>query len=176
MSLLRVRLVGEAILRAPCQPVPDVKPWQQTFDSMIETVRTSGNAIALAAPQVGYPLRFFVYAADPARPMVFVNPEILEFEGAMEVPEGCLSIPDFYPMIKRAKRVSGRAYNRWGEPFEFDEEALLGHAIQHETDHLDGKLMLELMRPEDQQKLLKTIPPELRRLRRGIRAVLNQSQ
>lgn len=178
MSVLRVRLIGDPVLRTRCELVTDVDQHQRLIDDMLETVRSSGRAVALAAPQVGVPLRLWVFAERPDEPKVFVNP-VIECAGfeRIEVSEGCLSIPDFFPFIERSRRVEGHALNRWGEPFEFDEDnTLLGHAVQHEGDHLSGKLMFDRMKREDREALLRKIPPELHRLRKGIREAMRTSR
>lgn len=172
MSVLRVRLVGETVLRKPATKVIDAKYHQPLIDAMFDTLRQSKGGVALAAPQVGASLRLFVFAQDPRSPKVFINPEIESLEGTVTVPEGCLSIPGFYPEIVRAERVRGTALNRWGESITFDEDDLLGHVIQHEIDHLDGVLTLDRLQDKDREELLYRLPPELHRLRKGIRAAL----
>lgn len=176
MSVLRVRLVGEGVLRKRSHEIVDPDVWQKTIDSMLDTVRSSEKAVALAAPQIGHLARLFVFAENSHAPRVYINPVIHERLGEVLVPEGCLSIPGFYPLIRRAERVRGIAMNRWGDAFEFDEVGLLGHAVQHEVDHLEGVLMIDRMSGADREALLQHIPPELYRLRKGIRKALAETR
>jgi peptide deformylase len=122
---------------------------RQMFDAMY-----AAKGIGLAANQVGIPLRFFILnlSADPAQPdqeQVFVNPEIVKRHSAVEDEEGCLSFPGIYAKVRRARKVRVRAYDLNGKAVEIDADDLLARAIQHETDHLAGKLFIDLLDEAD---------------------------
>lgn len=115
----------------------------EMFDLMYEA-----RGIGLAANQVAIPFRFFILnlTADPEQreeEQVFINPDIYKRHALIEEEEGCLSFPQLYGQVKRARKIKVRAYNLKGELFEVDAEDLYSRAIQHETDHLDGRLFID---------------------------------
>jgi peptide deformylase len=121
-------------------------------DEMAEAMYR-GNGVGLAAPQVGIGSRVFVIDVanneedSPSDLKVFVNPEIVETSGEIMWSEGCLSFPGIREDIERFERVTVRAKNQWGVAFEIKAEGLLAVAIQHENDHLDGKLIIDRLGP-----------------------------
>ncbi|MCA9582250.1 MAG: peptide deformylase [Myxococcales bacterium] len=135
-------------LRIPGEPVTDFGDAFQTLvDDMAETMYAAPG-VGLAAPQIGVSLRLFIVDValgddEPSDFRVFVNPEIIERIGTTPWDEGCLSFPGVHEEIERAETVRVRALDRHGQPFEVDAEGLLAIAIQHENDHLDGKLMID---------------------------------
>jgi peptide deformylase len=114
---------------------------QQLADDMFETMYAA-KGIGLAAPQVGRTERVAVIDVDGAK-HVIVNPEIVVREGSQKGEEGCLSIPDIYADVDRALRVIVRAQDREGTPIELDATELLARCLQHEIDHLHGKLFID---------------------------------
>lgn len=117
------------------------------IDDMAETMYAAPG-VGLAAPQVGIGQRLFIVDVateddEPSDLRVFINPEIIETEGETTFNEGCLSFPGIREDIDRAARVKVRALDKDGHPFELEAEGLLAIAIQHENDHLDGKLMID---------------------------------
>lgn len=114
---------------------------EDMFDSMY-----AARGVGLAAPQIGIGKRIAVIdvtsGEDAAQKLVLINPEIVATEGTQSGEEGCLSIPTFRETVKRAKRVTVRAQNLKGEPFEMTGEDLLARAFLHETDHLNGRLYI----------------------------------
>lgn len=144
MSLLDIRVLGDPILRQETTPVAEVtEELRRLIDDMFETMHAA-RGIGLAAPQVGRTER--VAVADVSdTPLVLVNPEILLAEGKEKAEEGCLSIPEVYGEVERAARVVVRARNRAGEPFEVDATELLARCLQHEIDHLHGKLFIDYL-------------------------------
>jgi len=120
----------------------------ELVDDMAETMYAAPG-VGLAATQVGAPHRVFLIDIasedEPSKLYVFINPEITKTEGECLGPEGCLSFPGISEDIKRAAKVSVRALDRDGKPFELTAEGLLAVAIQHENDHLDGVLMIDRM-------------------------------
>lgn len=119
---------------------------RRLVDDMAETMYAAPGC-GLAAPQIGVNLRVFVIDIagedEPSDLRVFINPEMLETEGVQTWQEGCLSFPGVTEEIKRAERVRARALGADGKPFELRAEGLLAVAIQHETDHLNGVLMID---------------------------------
>lgn len=117
---------------------------------MFELMR-AGKGVGLAAPQVGVPLRMFVMNAteDPANDAVIINPEILDAVQIRESEEGCLSIPDVRVNVRRPSRCRLVARNLKGERIEMDGEDLPARVWQHETDHLNGVLIIDRMSPSD---------------------------
>lgn len=136
-------------LRQKAEPVAEITPEiRRLIDDMAETMYAAPG-VGLAATQIGERHRLFIIdvAADdePSNLMVFINPEITRREGEELGPEGCLSFPGISEDIKRAARVTVRALDRDGKPFELSADGLLAVAIQHEADHLDGTLMIDRM-------------------------------
>ena len=117
------------------------------IEDMAETMYAAPG-VGLAAPQIGVSKRLFIVdvASDEEEPSdlrVFINPEIIATEGETVFNEGCLSFPGVREDIDRAERITVKAFDKDGEPFELEAEGLLAIAIQHETDHLDGGLMID---------------------------------
>jgi peptide deformylase len=134
-------------LRQKALPIEGITPEiERLIDDMAETMYAAPG-VGLAAPQVGESHRVFlidVAAEDePSNLLVFVNPVLERLEGEIVGPEGCLSFPGVNEDIKRAERVTVRALDRSGKPFELTAEGLLAVAVQHENDHLDGVLMID---------------------------------
>jgi peptide deformylase len=121
---------------------------RQLADDMLETMYAAPG-IGLAATQVNIHQRLLVLdvSEDHGRPMVFVNPEILRAEGHQVYQEGCLSVPGIYADVKRAESISVRAFDQHGEPFELEADGLLAVCIQHEMDHLAGKVFVDYLSP-----------------------------
>jgi peptide deformylase len=136
-------------LRQPAAPVQAVGPEiAGLIEDMKETMYAAPGC-GLAAPQIGVSLRLFIVDTasedEPSDLRVFVNPEIVRREGKAVSDEGCLSFPGMHEEIERAKSVTVRATDERGVPFEVTAEGLLGVALQHEFDHLEGVLMIDHM-------------------------------
>jgi peptide deformylase len=121
------------------------------------------HGIGLAANQVALPFRFFILnlTADPEqkdKEQVFINPEIVKRHSSVEEEEGCLSLPSLYSKVQRARKIKVRAYDLEGNLQEISADDLYGRAIQHETDHLSGRLFIDLLSPKN----LTTATPKLR--------------
>jgi len=112
-------------------------------DDMFDTMHAA-KGIGLAAPQIGRPERIAVVDVDN-NPIVIVNPEIVSTEGSAKAEEGCLSIPEIFGDVERPSRVTIRALNRDGERFELEATELLARCLQHEIDHLHGKLFIDYL-------------------------------
>lgn len=132
-------------LRKVCAPVERFdEALARTAAEMLELMGAR-RGIGLAGPQVGFMRRLFVcnVTGKPEDAQVYANPELVDLVGAVEGEEGCLSIPDVNVPVRRAQRCTIRAYDLAGQPIEFTGEDLLARVWQHETDHLDGVLILD---------------------------------
>lgn len=112
--------------------------------------------VGLAATQVDVHVRLIVVDNSPTRDQlrVFINPELIESTGEADCEEGCLSVPGIYEKVKRAQRIRVRALDAQGMPFELEAEGLLAVCIQHEMDHLDGKVFVEKLSRLKRQRIL----------------------
>ena len=144
MALLPIHVLGDPVLRETTTPVAAVTDeLRRLMDDMFETMYAA-RGIGIAAPQVGRRERITVVDVDD-RPLALVNPEIVLAEGKAKGEEGCLSIPEVYGDVERATRVVVRALDRDGKPFEVEGTELLARCMQHEIDHLHGKLFLDYL-------------------------------
>ncbi|HVX42211.1 MAG TPA: peptide deformylase [Gemmatimonadaceae bacterium] len=143
MSILEIRVLGDPILREETTPVPDVTDELRALaKDMFETMYVA-KGIGLAAPQIGRSERIAVVDVDGAR-YALINPEVVESGGGTgKAEEGCLSIPDVYGDVVRPKTVRVRAIGLDGQPYEVEAADLLARCIQHEIDHLHGKLFID---------------------------------
>ncbi|MBC7788975.1 MAG: peptide deformylase [Anaerolineae bacterium] len=144
MSLLDIYVLGAPILRQETRVVEKVDDGvRRLIDDMFETMYAA-KGIGLAAPQVGRSERVAVIDIDQ-KPYVIVNPEILQREGTQRAEEGCLSIPEIYGDVDRAAHVHVKALDRNGEAFELQADELLARCLQHEIDHLHGRLFIDYL-------------------------------
>jgi len=129
---------------------------RQLVDDLLETMYAA-EGIGLAATQVDRHVRVLVIDLSENRssPCCLINPEIVEADGATTSNEGCLSVPEYYDAVDRAERIRVRALGRDGEPMELEAEGLLAVCIQHEMDHLDGKLFVDYLSEIKRQRLKK---------------------
>jgi len=137
---------GNPILDKPSEIVTIFdEELKQLVEDMFESMYAA-HGVGLAAPQIGIPRRIAVidcsFKEDPAAKMVIINPEIIKKHGKQTHSEGCLSLPDFRENVSRAMKCSVRAQDVTGKWFEAEGEELLARALQHETDHLNGKLFI----------------------------------
>ena len=144
-------------VRNRAEPVSSVDDGIRTLiDDMLETMYAAPG-IGLAAIQVNVPKR--VVTIDISEqgddPLCLVNPEILAQAGNIETEEGCLSVPGIYESVERADWIRARALDRDGRPFEFEAEGLLAVCVQHEIDHLDGKLFVDYLSQLKRQRIRK---------------------
>jgi len=144
MALLEIRVLGDPVLRKETVKVPEVTDEiRRLVDDMFETMHAA-KGIGLAAPQIGRSERIAVIDVEDD-PIVIVNPEIVITEGSAKAEEGCLSIPEIFGDVERPARVTIRALDRDGEPFELQASELLARCLQHEIDHLHGKLFIDYL-------------------------------
>jgi peptide deformylase len=147
VALLKILEYPDPRLHKVAAPVPMVTPEIQTLIRDMAETMYAAPGIGLAATQVDVHKRIIVIDVSETkdRLLVLVNPEILSREGEIECEEGCLSVPGYYDKVTRAQRIRVRALDIEGEPYELDAEDLLAVCIQHEMDHLVGKVFVEYL-------------------------------
>jgi peptide deformylase len=144
VSILDIRVLGDPVLRQNTTPVGEITDdLRALVADMFETMHHA-RGIGLAAPQVGRTERLAVIEIE-GDPLVVINPEIVETTGKAKAEEGCLSIPDIYADVERPKDVVVRAMDLEGNSYELLATDLLARCLQHEIDHLDGKLFLDYL-------------------------------
>jgi len=166
MTRLTILEYPDPRLRTVAQPVEVVDDeLRSLIDDMFETMYAS-NGIGLAATQVNIHRRLLVadISEDHDQPLALVNPEVLEREDVETTQEGCLSVPGIFDDVERAQRIHIRALGRDGKPFEMTADGLLAVCIQHEIDHLDGKLFVDYLSELKRQRIRKKLEKE-RKLR-----------
>lgn len=127
---------------------------EHIIEDMFETMYLE-EGIGLAATQVNIHKRLVVVDTSENRdqPMVFINPELIEKRGETGIEEGCLSVPECRAFVPRAEWIKVRALDRHGEPFEIEADGLLAICLQHEMDHLVGKLFVDYLSPLKRQRI-----------------------
>lgn len=159
MAKLEILHYPDERLRTHAVPVGQVDDaLRQLVDDMFETMYDAPG-IGLAATQVNIHQRIIVMdiSENKDQPHVFINPTLLSQDGIEETEEGCLSIPGFYEKVQRADQVRVRALDRHGAPFELDADGLLAVCIQHEMDHLEGKLFVDYISSLKRQRIRKKL-------------------
>ncbi|UCC14080.1 MAG: peptide deformylase [Gammaproteobacteria bacterium] len=159
MAILEILEYPDPRLRTRAKPVEKVDDALRTLAAdMLETMY-SAPGIGLAATQVNVHQRVLVVdvSEDHSNPLVFINPQIIERDGVEVMEEGCLSVPGFYEPVERAQHIRVRALGLDGEPFEREAEDLLAVCIQHEIDHLDGKLFVDYLSDLKRQRIRKKL-------------------
>ncbi|MCF6253185.1 MAG: peptide deformylase [Thiomicrorhabdus sp.] len=145
MEKLDIVLYPEAGLREVCTPVAEMNDsLDKLIDDMLYTMYDAPG-IGLAAPQVAVQQRLIVMDVSEKgnQPIVLINPEVVKSAGKLSWEEGCLSMPGIYATIKRPSDILVRGMDRDGKQIEFEADALLAVCIQHEIDHLDGKMFID---------------------------------
>lgn len=167
MALLDILHFPDPRLRIKAKPVAAVTPATRTLIADMLATMYAAPGIGLAATQVGVDQRVIVVdvSDDSDEPMAFINPEILSQEGSEVMQEGCLSVPGVYEDVERAERIRVRALDRDGKAVEFDADGLLAVCIQHEIDHLNGKLFVDYLSDLKRQRIKKRIEKEERELK-----------
>ncbi|MEO6446877.1 MAG: peptide deformylase [Gemmatimonadaceae bacterium] len=142
MSLLPIHVLGSSVLRVETTPVTEFSEELRVLvQDMFDTMHAA-QGIGLAAPQVGRTERIAVVEVD-GDPLVLINPEVVDEDGSERAEEGCLSIPEIYGEVQRSARVVVRALDLEGKTFEVEGTELLSRCLQHEIDHLHGKLFID---------------------------------
>ncbi|WP_116368471.1 peptide deformylase [Parahaliea mediterranea] len=166
MAILDILEFPDPRLRTTARPVTEVTDATHALiDDMFETMYAAPG-IGLAATQVDVHERLLVIdvSEDRSEPLVFINPEVEVLDPVLgEYDEGCLSVPGFYETVNRPRRVRVSALDRNGEAFTRELEGLLAICLQHEIDHLDGKLFVDYISPLKRQRIRKKLEKDQRR-------------
>ena len=156
MALLNILEYPDPRLKKVAAPVAAVTSDIQKLVRDLAETMYAAPGVGLAATQVNVHKRVIVIDISSERDdlLVLINPEIVTSEGALETEEGCLSVPGYYDKVTRAARVRVRAQDARGEPFELDAEGTLAVCVQHEVDHLVGRVFVDHLSPLKQQRLV----------------------
>lgn len=165
MSLLNILRYPDARLHKVAAPVTVFDDALRTLVSGMAETMYAAPGIGLAATQVDVHKQVIVVDVSERRDslVVLVNPVILESSGVSDIEEGCLSVPGIYDVVERAERVKVRAYDRNGNPFTLEAQGLLAVCIQHEMDHLKGKVFVEHLSQLKQQRIRAKLAKQLRK-------------
>ena len=164
MALLEILRFPDTRLRNVAKPVAGVDDKiRQLVDDMFETMYAAPG-IGLAATQVNVDKRIVVIdiSEEKDQPLCLINPEILERRGEEEMEEGCLSVPGVFDIVQRAESIRMQALDRDGKTFELDVDGLLAVCIQHEIDHLDGKLFVDYLSQLKRQRIRRKLEKQRR--------------
>ncbi|HDP88763.1 MAG TPA: peptide deformylase [Thioalkalivibrio sp.] len=159
MAILEILHFPDPRLRKHAEPVAEVDDGiRRIVDDMFETMYAAPG-IGLAATQVNIQKQIIVIdiSKDKSEPLALINPEIISLDGVEEMEEGCLSVPGYYETVQRAERIRVRALDRDGQAFELETDDLLAVCIQHEMDHLAGKLFVDYLSPLKRQRIQKKL-------------------
>jgi peptide deformylase len=144
VSILDLRVLGDPVLRKETEVVESITDdIRKLIDDMFETMYAA-EGIGLAAPQIGRTERITVMDVENQK-FALINPEIVAQSGMVRMEEGCLSIPDIFGDVNRPDRVTVRALNEKGQEIELQGQELLARCLQHEIDHLHGKLFIDYL-------------------------------
>ncbi len=166
MATLNVLYYPDPRLRIKAAPIDRVNDDIRSLArDMLETMYAAPG-IGLAAPQVNVPKRMLVTDVSEKKdqPLCLINPRILEQQGVVEMEEGCLSVPGVFDLVQRAERVKVEAIGLDGEPFTLEAEGLLAVCIQHEMDHLDGKLFVDYLSLLKRNRIRKKLEKQQRQV------------
>jgi len=159
LSILTILEFPDDRLRKKAAPVPVVDgKIKKLVDDMLETMYEA-KGVGLAATQVNVHQRVVVIDVSEQKdqPLCLINPEIINKDGVEESEEGCLSVPGFFEKVKRAERIKVKALNKDGKPFELEADDLLAVCIQHEMDHLEGKLFVDYISSLKRERIKKKL-------------------
>ena len=165
MALLNILRYPDARLHKVAAPVTVFdEGLKKLVRDMAETMYAAPG-VGLAATQVDVAKQVIVIDVSDRQDslVVLVNPEIVEASGISDIEEGCLSVPGVYDVVERAERVKVRAYDQHGHPFTLEAQGLLSVCIQHEMDHLKGKVFVEYLSQLKQQRVRAKLAKQLRR-------------
>jgi len=150
-----IRTFGDPVLLTQASAVTDIDgKLVRLVEGMFETLYQSDSGIGLAAPQVGVQRQIFVWDMGE-KPLVILNPKIVESDGEWVYSEGCLSIPGLYVELTRPKKVLMKGLDLNGNEISFEADELEARLFQHELDHLNGVLMFDRMKPEQREQAMK---------------------
>jgi peptide deformylase len=169
MTILDILHYPDKRLRTVAKPVENVDDSiKKLVNDMFETMYAAPG-IGLAATQVNVHQQVIVIdiSDENNQPLCLINPEIVAEEGTESCDEGCLSVPDIYETVQRAEKVTVKAINQNGEEYSLEADGLLAVCIQHEIDHLKGKLFVDYLSPLKFQRIKKRLLKNQREIRRS---------
>jgi len=162
LALAQIRQYPDAALKMKARPVDAFDDELKSLVERMKLLMVDANGIGLAATQVGVLRRLFVFQPDDEHVLAVVNPEIVEQSGETEVAdEGCLSIQGIVVPVERSLQVTIAGKDENGDDVRYELEGYAARCVQHETDHLDGVLMLDRTTPEARREALATLRPRL---------------
>jgi len=160
MSVRKIRLVPDPVLRKKSKRVTTIdKSVKKLVADLLETLHAAPGRAGLAAPQVGVSLRVAVIGIPDEEDIVLINPEVVKRQGERILEEGCLSIPGYIGEIKRSEKVTVKCKDINGKEIRIKGQELLAEALEHEIDHLNGVLYIDLLESPD--KLRKLTPEDM---------------
>jgi peptide deformylase len=164
MALLKIVRYPDPRLHKVAQPIARVDDEIRKLVADMAETMYAAPGIGLAATQVDRHVRLIVVDISETKDdlKVFINPEILEASGQSEHEEGCLSVPGIYDMVSRPARIRVRALDRDGQAFELETDGLLAVCVQHEIDHLDGKVFVEYLSRLKQERIVRKLKKQAR--------------
>jgi len=162
MANLGITKYGDEVLRKVAEPIEEINDEViKIINDMLETLYSSKDGIGIAAPQIGVSKRIIIIDTNPSdaslKPMVIINPEIVEKEGLSNAEEGCLSVPDIRVEVKRCERVVVEGLDHEGNKIRVEGTGLLARVVQHEIDHINGTLFIDHISKLKQQLIKKRL-------------------
>ena len=159
MAIREILHHPDARLRTKAEPVTNYDNKLETLVADMFETMYAAPGIGLAATQIDVHSRVIVVDCgrqDP-NPLHFINPELVRLEGKEEMEEGCLSVPGIFETVSRAENIKVRAFDKYGAQFEMEADGLLAVCIQHEIEHLDGKLFVDMLSSFKQKRIVKNL-------------------
>ncbi|MEU3458177.1 peptide deformylase [Micromonospora sp. NPDC006766] len=157
MTMRPIRIIGDPVLRTPCEPVTSFDAdLRALVQDLMDTLLGAPGRAGVAAPQIAVNAQVFVYDADGHRGHL-INPTLELSEALQDDDEGCLSIPGLYFPTPRAMHATARGLDQHGEPLTISGSGFLARALQHETDHLHGRLYVDTLRGDTRRRALREI-------------------
>lgn len=154
--MLEIVTYGDPVLREKCTPVEKFDDGLRILVKGMFEALEDAQGVGLAGPQVGVAKRLFVIEIENEVKKAFINPQIIETSVEMvDREEGCLSLPDLWYHLQRPARVTVQAFDVHGKPFTVHADGLYARALQHEYDHLDGKLFIDHLDPAEEEKAIR---------------------
>lgn len=172
MTVRPIRLLGDAVLRTPSDPVTSFDAsLRELVTDLMDTLTGAPGRAGVAAPQIGVPLRVFVFDADGRRGHL-INPEVDVSAEQRDDEEGCLSLPGLYFPTPRGQRAVARGVDQHGEPLTIEGTGFLARALQHETDHLAGRLYIDTLTGDVRRQAMRAVRAAPWAYARGPRGVV----
>ncbi|MBE0368373.1 peptide deformylase [Pseudoalteromonas sp. MMG013] len=159
MAVLEILKAPNEKLKIPATPVTDISSVQQLIDDMLDTMYATDDGIGLASTQVGRKEAIIVIDISEERdaPLILINPEVVDGENVEKGQEGCLSVPGYYADVERFTQVKVSGLDREGNVVNIENDDFLAIVLQHEIDHLKGKLFIDYLSPLKQKMALKKV-------------------